>query len=221
MKKLNKKYSLIGLFLSINFGLLVANITLLANQKVNLSYKINLDNLLNSIVEIKIKKNEQNFYATGFVLDNMIITNKHILDDADKTDIFYRFANQKDYTKSKIINISKKYDILSLELKSKSKNLELETNFNYGEEIFTIGNPHNLGLTINKGIVSGTNKLENEGIFVRSNITIEPGNSGGPVLNSKNKVIGIMTSRLVNEKPVQGISFFIPSNQIKEFLNSN
>ncbi|WP_337902395.1 trypsin-like peptidase domain-containing protein, partial [Mesomycoplasma ovipneumoniae] len=79
---------------------------------------------------------------------------------------------------------------------------------------------HKLGLTISKGISSGTNKVANQN-FVRTSITIEPGNSGGPVLNTKNKVIGIMTFRLINEKPIQGISFFVPSKQIKEFLNSN
>ncbi|WP_434327296.1 S1C family serine protease [Mesomycoplasma hyopneumoniae] len=220
MKKFTKKYGFIGLFLALNLGILLANVALLTNNWIKLNPKVNLESLLKSIVEIKIQKNEEISFATGFVIDNKIITNKHIIENSDEIDIFYRLANEKDYKKTRIIKISQNYDILSLQLNTQVKNLEIEENFNYADEIFTIGNPHNLGLTISKGIISGTNKLANQN-FVRTSITIEPGNSGGPVLNTKNKVIGIMTLAFINEKPVQGISFFLPSSQIKEFLNSN
>lgn len=87
-----------------------------------------------------------------------------------------------------------------------------------GAEVATIGTPFELelGQSISKGILSGKRKKD-ERIYLQADISVSPGNSGGPLLNAKGEVIGIVQSKVV-KAGVEGIGFAIPIERVKEKL---
>jgi len=88
-----------------------------------------------------------------------------------------------------------------------------------GDEVYAVGTPSDLelGQTITKGIISGKRTLENIN-YIQSDVSISPGNSGGPLLNDKGQIIGITTMKMIG-KGIEGIGFSIPSNIVLEMLN--
>jgi S1-C subfamily serine protease len=80
-----------------------------------------------------------------------------------------------------------------------------------GEEVSTIGNPRGIGLSVSKGYIS---RLSDDG-DLQLNIQLNPGNSGGPVLNQQGELVGII-SFLIEE--IQAMSFAIGLSQIKAFI---
>jgi len=95
-----------------------------------------------------------------------------------------------------------------------------------GQSVFTVNNLNGYGLAFNKGYVSAKpKKIERNGsenYYLQTSIEISKGSSGAPVLNEKGIVTGMMTFKLrdTNSEYVDGASFMIPSNIIKEYVNS-
>ena len=87
-----------------------------------------------------------------------------------------------------------------------------------GEEVITIGTPAELelGQSLSKGIVSGKRKIENR-VYIQSDISVSPGNSGGPLINMSGEVIGIVQKKIIGEG-IEGIGFSIPMDTIREIL---
>jgi S1-C subfamily serine protease len=81
---------------------------------------------------------------------------------------------------------------------------------NIGEDVYAIGSPmgHKFNTTLTKGIMSGFRDT-NGNKFLQSDVTILPGNSGGPLLDSNGNAIGITVSGMV-VKGFSGMNFFIP-----------
>ena len=80
-----------------------------------------------------------------------------------------------------------------------------------GDMAVTLGNPRNLGISLSKGSVSRISEST-----LQLDITVNPGNSGGPVLNDQGECIGIISYK---QEGVEGYGFAIPLQQIKRFLN--
>ena len=88
-----------------------------------------------------------------------------------------------------------------------------------GDPVVAIGTPLDkiLSSTLTKGIISGTREFG--GIrMIQTDVSINSGNSGGPLINNKGEVIGMSTLK-VKANGVEGIGFCIPSNDIKRMLN--
>ena len=166
---------------------------------------------------------KQNHIGTCFYADNKFYTNAHL--------VLYKELNEyvtadTIIAKDEINNINYKlnldsYDIsndiafLSMDLKLVG-GLSIIRNYQatIGESIFTIGNLNNYGLAYAYGkITSGLKTFTNLGsniTYVQTNIEISGGNSGDPVFNEKNNVIGIMSLKLTdNGQYVDGVSFFV------------
>lgn len=92
------------------------------------------------------------------------------------------------------------------------------------DEIYVIGNSRGYGLVYNKGIVAMSSKSliinGKEKTVMQTNLTINPGDSGAPILNNKNQLVGMMTFKLTdgNGQSVDGISFSVLLNDIKSIL---
>ena len=87
-----------------------------------------------------------------------------------------------------------------------------------GENVFAVGNPFGFGNTVTKGILSAKNRRLDRGIsktFLQTDASLNPGNSGGPLLNFRGEVIGV-NSALLSE--AHGISFSIPSEVALKFV---
>lgn len=90
-----------------------------------------------------------------------------------------------------------------------------------GSDVYAIGTPLDASLysTVSKGIVSGV-RDENFKKLIQSDVNIQPGNSGGPLLDKNGTVVGIAVSGFSVNNVTQGINFFIPVGDAITALNA-
>ena len=90
-----------------------------------------------------------------------------------------------------------------------------------GESVIAIGNPQGVGQSFSKGIVSAIRTLnDKKGSFIQTDASINPGSSGGALIDDKGRLIGIVISIQTTTGVDQGINFAIPVNNVIEVFNS-
>ena len=180
-----------------------------------------------SIFEITIYKNDNIYgYATGFAIDNdgHIVTNRHVV-QIDNGRFFVSILG--DNIEAKVDKVSKQFDIAVLKVDATfNQYLKFDdSKIEVGEKVFTIGNPDGIGLCIQEGIISAPKKdliIDDISYLVfQTNLVINEGNSGGPILDEKGNVIGIVSFKLrsSNGDLLDGITFAFGANEILLFLN--
>lgn len=161
-------------------------------------------------------------FGSGFFIsaDGYLITNYHVV--GDNKEVTITTADNKQYV-AKVIRGNEEADLCLLKTEN-TNNLPYlpigqSVNFSVGDEVYAIGTPEDLKLsqTLTRGIVSAIRKDDNGREFLQSDVSINSGNSGGPLLNEEAEVIGINTSK-VKKEGVQGLSFSIPVKQIFQHL---
>ena len=174
---------------------------------------------------IGTRKYEQVGTGSGVVIsaDGYIVTNNHVIDDA--TSIEVTLNNQKKY-KAELIGTDQENDIALLKI-------DAEEIFAYipfansdavqiGEWVLAVGNPYNLTSTVTAGIVSakGRDLQGNSGIdaFIQTDAAVNPGNSGGALVNTRGELIGINTAISSKTGSFVGYSFAVPSNIAKKVI---
>lgn len=158
--------------------------------------------------------------GTGFFIsaDGFIVTNHHIIKDASEIEIV---LHDKSKVKAKIIGQNKDTDLAVLKIE-KPGNFEFiefadSAAVKIGDPILVIGNALGIGLSATSGIVSAVSKNIGFGPyddFLQIDAPINSGNSGGPVLNTEGKVLGI-SSMYVYSVGVSGMGFAISANLAK------
>ncbi len=151
--------------------------------------------------------------------DGYIVTNNHVIDDADEISVV---LNDKREFKAKLIGADPSTDVALIKIDasglatlkfSNSDNLKL------GEWVLAVGNPFNLTSTVTAGIVSA--KSRDIGInpdqmriesFIQTDAAVNPGNSGGALVNTRGELVGINTAIASQTGSYSGLSFAIPSN---------
>ena len=167
--------------------------------------------------------------GTGFVIsrDGLILTNNHVVENADKIEVTFMGADGNERTeKARILGTAPRYDVALLETIDKANApityLGDSDNMRIGDWVMAIGNPFGLSHSVSVGIISAKDRREiapsgRAGFynFLQTDASINPGNSGGPLINMKGEVIGINTA--INAAG-SGIGFAIPINMVKEML---
>lgn len=157
--------------------------------------------------------------------DGLIVTNNHVIDDADEISVV---LNDKREFKAKLLGTDPSTDIALIKISasdlpvlrfSNSDNLRL------GEWVLAVGNPFNLTSTVTAGIVSakgrdiGINpdqmKIES---FIQTDAAVNPGNSGGALVNTRGDLVGINTAIASQTGSYSGYSFAIPSNIVQKVV---
>jgi serine protease Do len=162
--------------------------------------------------------------------DGYIVTNNHVVDDADEDGIEVILDNQKTRYKAKLIGTDPTTDLAVVKIDQKDlpvAALGNSDNVQVGEWVLAIGNPLGLTSTVTAGIVSamGRNigiildgdRQNNYGIenFIQTDAAINPGNSGGALVNMSGEVIGINTAIATTNQRYQGYGFAVPINIVK------
>jgi len=172
---------------------------------------------------------EGNSVGSGFVFDlfGNIITNAHVIDNADNITVTFLDGSQYNasivgmdkFTDIAVINVEEKPDYLHpLEIGDSSA-------LKVGEPVAAIGNPFGLSGSMTSGIVSQIGRLlpsHDTGFsipnVIQTDAAINPGNSGGPLLNMNGKVMGINTAIQSGTGQSAGIGFAVPSNTISKVV---
>ena len=168
--------------------------------------------------------------GSGFIVDNQghILTNNHVIDNAQAVEV--TLWNKKKF-KATVIGVDHIHDLALLQIHD-AQNLEPatlaeSTNLAVGQRVYAIGNPFGFSGTMTRGIISAIrsvqlpsgNRIEDA---IQTDASVNPGNSGGPLLNSHGDVIGITTMIASNPNggadQSAGIGFAIPVSTAKAVL---
>ncbi|WP_396147284.1 trypsin-like peptidase domain-containing protein [Flavobacterium sp.] len=170
------------------------------------------------------QQEEQIGTGSGVIIseDGYIVTNNHVIKDA--TELEVTLNNKKTY-KAKLIGTDAKMDIALLKIDSEDK-LPYSTfadsdQVKVGEWVLAVGNPYNLNSTVTAGIVSAkARNLDTNGIqsFIQTDAAVNPGNSGGALVNTRGELIGINTMISSPTGSYAGYSFAIPSNITRKII---
>lgn len=154
--------------------------------------------------------------------DGYIVTNNHVIKDASELEV--TLNNNKTY-KAKLVGTDSKMDIALLKVEAGEK-LAYATFGNsdtikVGEWVLAVGNPYNLTSTVTAGIVSAKARdLSNNGIqsFIQTDAAVNPGNSGGALVNTRGELVGINTMISSQTGSYVGYSFAVPSNLTRKIV---
>lgn len=168
--------------------------------------------------------------GSGVILtdDGFIVTNNHVIEDA--SDIEVVLSDNRSYF-GKIIGKDPTTDLALIKIDAKDLpylRYGNSDNINTGEWVLAVGNPFDLNSTVTAGIVSA--KARNIGIlrdrnnlqiesFIQTDAAVNPGNSGGALVNLKGELIGINTAIATPNGSYAGYSFAVPVTLVKKVMD--
>lgn len=161
--------------------------------------------------------------GTGCVIrsDGVILTGSHVIDEAKEIDV--TTSDGKVYKASVLAKMGKNNDLALLKISPKSSLRTIafgdSSDVKVGQKVLAIGNPFGFSGTLTSGIVSRIDYAKGR---IQTDAAINPGCSGGPLLNSQGEVIGISQSIYNPDNNISniGIGFAIPVNEAKKFIET-
>ena len=155
-----------------------------------------------------------------------IVTNNHVVDGVDAIEVI---LNDKRSYKAKLIGNDPTTDLALIKIEEEKLPFIVygnSDNVKVGEWVLAVGNPFNLTSTVTAGIVSakarninilgGNTSVES---FIQTDAAVNPGNSGGALVNTSGELIGINAAIASNTGSYTGYSFAIPVNIVKKVVN--
>ncbi|KAB1159677.1 PDZ domain-containing protein [Tenacibaculum aiptasiae] len=172
------------------------------------------------------KKYQQVGTGSGVIIspDGYIVTNNHVIEGASEIEIT---LNNRKKLKAELVGADKDNDIalLKVETDEDLPNLPFgnSDNAKIGEWVLAVGNPYNLTSTVTAGIVSAKGRdLKGNGnieAFIQTDAAVNPGNSGGALVNTRGELVGINTAISSKTGSFIGYSFAVPSNIAKKIVD--
>ena len=172
---------------------------------------------------------QQQSTGSGVIIsdDGYIVTNNHVVDDAESVEV--TLDDKRTYT-AKIIGTDPSTDLALIKIEDKGLRFAVYGNSDavkVGEWVLAVGNPFNLTSTVTAGIVSAKARnihiLPNQKFpiesFIQTDAAVNPGNSGGALVNTNGELIGINAAIASNTGSYTGYSFAIPVNMVKKVVN--
>jgi len=154
--------------------------------------------------------------GSGFIIESngLILTNAHVVEGANT--IYVTLTDKREY-KAKLLGLDKRTDIavVKIDVRDLPKlSLGDSSRVRVGEWVLAIGSPFGLENTVTAGIVSAKSRDTGDYLpFIQTDVAVNPGNSGGPLLNTAGQVIGINSQIFSRSGGYMGISFAIPIDE--------
>lgn len=157
--------------------------------------------------------------GTGFYLPQyqLIVTNEHVVRDHKEA-----VVKSKNFEKqlANIVYVDPKFDLafLQMEIPVDAKELQfcIVKNLRAGNHVIAVGHPFGLKYTATEGIISNTLHKQDGINYIQHDAALNPGNSGGPLLNSQGEIVGVNTFIIDNGT---NIGFSLPANYLKTTLD--
>ncbi|HXS11891.1 MAG TPA: trypsin-like peptidase domain-containing protein [Acidobacteriaceae bacterium] len=172
--------------------------------------------------------------GSGFIIDKQghILTNNHVVEGAQSVEVTLSNNSNKKKYKAIVLDKDKAHDLALLQINNapdlQPATLADSSHLQVGQQVYAIGNPFGFQGTMTRGIISALRsvqlpsgmKIDNA---IQTDASVNPGNSGGPLLNSRGEVIGITTMIAGNPnggaEQSAGIGFAIPISIAKAVLD--
>ena len=165
--------------------------------------------------------------GSGFIIESngLILTNAHVVEGA--TTIYVTLTDKREF-KAKLLGLDKRTDVAVVKIEARDlPKLPLgdSSKVRVGEWVLAIGSPFGLENTVTAGIVSAKSRDTGDYLpFIQTDVAVNPGNSGGPLLNTAGQAIGINSQIFSRSGGYMGISFAIPIDEamrVAEQLRTN
>ena len=184
--------------------------------QVSMAYQMVAQRIRPSVVSVKAFKEDEVGFGSGVILsaDGYIMSNAHVIKGSNKFQV--ELYDRRRVT-ARLIGVDNESDLAVLKIEASnlipaawgdSDGIEV------GSMVWAIGSPYEFTQTITSGILSGKNRrgdvYHKKQTLLQTDAAVNPGNSGGPLVDIQGKVIGINTS--IFGKTFQGISFAVPSS---------
>jgi len=174
-----------------------------------------IEDAIKSVVTIKTDISQ----GTGFIIDKegYIVTNYHVMENAKSARII---TYDSETHQVSLIGYDNTLDIALLKISGDFEELKFSDSddVQIGEKVIAIGNPLGLQFSVSEGIVSATDRQGPSGTnsYIQTDTALNPGNSGGPLINTEGKVIGINNFKISGG---ESIGFALESNSIEDAVN--
>ena len=191
--------------------------------------KLDVETIAKNTLPSVVKLRSDEGSGSGFFLDNhgLILTNRHVVSSGDKQ--FQVIANSGEKSQGKVVYVDKKLDFALVKTESFKDIKPLPICYakypNPGQSVVALGSPLGLAGTVTRGIVSAIRYPSGELLediapnyvtLIQTDASISPGNSGGPLVNSKGEVIGVNTFNIPGGGNAQNLNFAV---SIVDILN--
>lgn len=179
-----------------------------------------IEDVVKSVITIRTDTSQ----GTGFIINNngYIVTNAHVLADQQGklASNIRAITYEQETIQADFIGYNPNLDIALLKISGDYTSLKLadSDDIQIGEKVIAIGNPLGLQFSVSEGIVSNMHQPGPTGIkaYIQTDAALNPGNSGGPLINKQGKAIGINNFKLSGS---EGIGFALESDYIKNIVN--
>ena len=214
-----KKLSVAWIALLCVMALCLQGCTFLTDLGIDLPIELSASEVYNkcarSVVEITAKNSISKKTGTGFFCDTegTVVTNYHVIEGC--TDVQISLYNGQIYVVNCVLGYDAARDIAILDTNcTGSLPLEFGAEDAYtGQTVYTLGSSLGLTGTFSNGIVSCAKRILGDKQFIQVTAPISPGNSGGPLLDSKGRVIGVNTACMIDG---QNLNFAVPIGDVSK-----
>ena len=154
--------------------------------------------------------------GSGFIIsaDGYVMTNAHVVDGADE--VLVTLPDKREF-KARIVGADKRTDVAVVKIEAgnlPSVKIGDVSRLRVGEWVLAIGSPFGLENTVTAGIVSAKQRDTGDYLpFIQTDVAVNPGNSGGPLINMRGEVVGINSQIYSRSGGFMGISFAIPIDE--------
>jgi len=156
--------------------------------------------------------------GSGFIVspDGFVVTNAHVVENADEVNV--RLTDKREF-KAKVVGVDPRSDVAVVKIDAANlptMKIGDAKKLRPGEWVIAIGSPFGFNNSVTAGIVSATSREnltdpnQDAVPFIQTDVAVNPGNSGGPLLNMKGEVVGINSQIFSRTGSFAGISFAIP-----------
>ena len=183
-----------------------------------------------SVVEINAYSSlSDSGQGSGVILtsDGYIVTNKHVVGTSTSFTVVFSDNTSEEAT---VVGVDSLTDIAVLKVERtglQAMDFGSAENLSVGQIVYTIGNPYGYSWSFTDGSISGLNRMVSTSSssavipnMIQTNALVNPGNSGGPLLNSSGEMIGLISSIYSTSGSAEGISFALPVETVLDVADS-
>ncbi len=172
-----------------------------------------------TVVVIQGNTDSGTLLGSGFIISNdgKIVTNLHVVRDLKTATV--HLADGQTFDSISVIATDQRRDLAIVQIAAFDVpylTLGNSNSVTVGERVMVIGNPRGLEGTVTAGILSSVRDDDGHKIL-QTDAAVNPGNSGGPLVNSKGQAIGVVSFKL---RSAEGLNFAVPINDVRGLLNN-
>ncbi len=170
----------------------------------------------------------QNSLGSGVIVgeDGVIVTNNHVIEGADE--LLVVLSDRREYA-AELVLADERTDLAVLKIDTEDQSLPTldyadTRDLEVGDLVLAIGNPFGVGQTVTSGIISATARTDvgvsDYAFFLQTDAAVNPGNSGGALIDTEGRLVGVNTAIFSRSGGSNGIGFAIPAEMVKRVVDA-